>query len=54
MKVDDDSVIENKLEAFESYGRHYPKSGEEMNNFIFRVIFKFFGYSIREEQIDQS
>jgi ATP-dependent DNA helicase DinG len=54
IKEDSKAVIEDKLTSFESYGCCYPETGEGLIKFIFEVVFKTFGYSIREEQVELS
>jgi ATP-dependent DNA helicase DinG len=54
IKSDQEEVIEKKIDVFESYGKNYPKSEIEMIRFIFEVVFKSFGFSIRSEQVDLS
>lgn len=49
-----DSSILQKLEAFAAYGSHYPKDGESMIRFIFETVFRYYGFTIRNEQIDLS
>ncbi len=51
---DEHDLLENKVKQFRIYGCHYPTNGEEMIRFIFEYVFRIFGYSIREEQIDLS
>ncbi len=46
--------IEEKLMTIDFYDKHYPDSGEGLIKYIFEVVFKIHGYSIREEQVDLS
>jgi len=49
-----DSNILQKLEALDAFGSHYPKDGEGMIRFIFETVFRYYGFTIRNEQIDLS
>ncbi|VDN47249.1 ATP-dependent DNA helicase DinG [Petrocella atlantisensis] len=49
-----DILLDKKLSVLDFYGRHFPKSGEEMVRFIFEIVFTNYGYGIRKEQIQLS
>jgi hypothetical protein len=49
IKSEAQEVIEKKIETFESYGTNYPKSEIKLIRFIFEVVFKSFGFSIKSE-----
>lgn len=54
MTSDQYDDIESKLQCFEDYSTKYPENDKDLIRFIFEVIFRLYGYSIREEQIDLS
>lgn len=51
---DEHALLKNKVKQFKKYGCYYPTNGEEMIRFIFEQVFRLFGYSMREEQIELS
>lgn len=46
--------MKEKLQKFDSFGTRYPETGEGLIKFIFEVVFRLYGYSLRVEQVDLS